>query len=307
MEPFRPAADRPDEVIAAIATRQHGLVARAQLLAAGVPVHIIEARLRSGHLVRVHAGVYRTGPVAGARARELAAVLACGPGARASHWSAAALWQIAPPQAATDPVDTLVVGCFRGRRPGIRIHRAAALGAGETGEVDGVPVTSPARTLLDLALMAGRRDLERVAAEADRRGLVTREAIAALLAHHRHHPGAARLRDVWDEDDGPALTRSEAEALLLELLRKARLPHPRCNFRVAGFEVDFCWPDRRLIAEVDGYAYHGSPRPFQADRRRDAALTLAGYRVLRFTWKQLAREPEATVAVLARAIFQHGV
>jgi very-short-patch-repair endonuclease len=121
-------------------------------------------------------------------------------------------------------------------------------------------------------------------------------------ARSPRHPGARRLRAVLAEAAPPSLTRSQAERRLLDLVRAAGLPHPRANARVRGFEADLLWPDERLVAEVDGFAFHASRRAFERDRARDAALAAAGYTVVRVTWRQLDEAPHAVVARLAAAL-----
>ena len=110
------------------------------------------------------------------------------------------------------------------------------------------------------------------------------------------------LRVVIERESGPAFTRSEAERRLLKLIRNARLPPPRCNVRAAGHEVDFLWPEQKVVVEIDGYAFHRSRTAFETDRRRDADLQVAGYVVLRITWRRLADEPEAVIAQIASAL-----
>jgi very-short-patch-repair endonuclease/predicted transcriptional regulator of viral defense system len=303
---------RADVVIAELAAGQHGLVTRAQLLAAGQHAGVLHRRLRSGQLRRLHRGVYQVGPVAAPLARLMAAVLACsgGRGAAAagafvSHHSAGRTWSLwrADRQRPPDqPVHVLVPGLARGRRAGIRAHRAQSLALDETTRYDGIPITTPARTLLDLSACLPPRELERLVAQAERESRLTLEALARLLDRHARHRGAAVLRSVLGRTAGPQLTRSEAELRLLELIRQARLPEPQANVRIAGFEVDFLWRPQQLVVEVDGFAYHSSASTFERDRRRDAVLIAAGLRVLRVSWRQIQEESVATAAALAQAL-----
>jgi very-short-patch-repair endonuclease len=281
-----------DEVLARIAGAQRGVVGYSQALAAGVSRRAVERRAASGHLRRVHRGVYVVGHgILAPLARETAALLACGDRAVLSHRSAAVLWRLIDADD-EQPVDVSLQTRSARRRDGIRVHRPAELRDEEVRTVAGLPVTAPARTLLDLAPVLGARDLERVVAEAQVRRLVRpgdlrgrgSRAIDALL------------------DDGPRLTRSEAERRLLSLVRAARLPAPRTNVRVAAFEVDALWEAQRLAVEVDGFAFHGHRRAWERDHRRDLALQAAGLRTLRLTWRQLVDEPEAVVAALARGL-----
>jgi very-short-patch-repair endonuclease len=166
----------------------------------------------------------------------------------------------------------------------------------------GIRLTSPARTIADLAAELRLADVERLAAEAQRRGLATRRELEDQLGRCERVPGAPALRSVLGQDRGPAFTRSEAERRLLRLVRAAALPAPLTNARRHGYELDFLWPEQRVVAEVDGLRFHGDLRAQRADRRRDAELVALGYVVLRFTWDRLKGEPEVVVAQLAAAL-----
>lgn len=289
----------PDLIVDELAARQHGVVTRAQLLAAGVSRHQIAWRTRAGRLQIVHRGVFRVGPIAAPCSGEMAAVLACGPDAVLGHASAARLWGQVD-RGGARPVHVFVLRGDR-RRPGIRVHRGPDLRRDETTTHDSIPVTSPARTLLDLAASGGARDVERAVAETLARRLATESALRNTVARHPTHPGALALRSILGTD-APALTRSEAEDRLLGLLRQTALPAPRLNQRLEGLEVDFLWREERLVVEVDGIAFHSTGAAIRRDRRRDARLLAAGYRVLRVTWEQVEAEPLATIAVLAQAL-----
>jgi very-short-patch-repair endonuclease len=167
------------------------------------------------------------------------------------------------------------------------VHRSSSLNAAVHL---GLPLTTAARTLHDLAPLLQPHELERAVEEALIRGLATRDELATRPA----------LRRASIEE--PQITRSEAERRLRKLIRAARLPRAETNTRVAGWEVDAVWHDQRLVVEVDGYAYHGNRAAFERDRRKDAALVAAGYRVIRITWRQLVDEPHAVVALLARLL-----
>ena len=282
--------------IARLASRQHGLVAYEQLLGAGFTRHKIAQRVQTGQLIRIHRGVYAVGHTAPSPyAPLLAAVLACGPGSVLSVFSAAVLWALLP--ASDGPIHVTLVGGQRRPPSGVRVHRCGAV---DVTRRHGIPVTTPLQTLLDLAAQATDRDLARGVEEARVRRLVRD---AELLEHAAGRPGAARLRRLLEHD--PALTRSEAERRLLELLDRAKLSRPKTNVRIAGHEVDAVWPEQRLVVEVDGYAYHSSRSAFERDRLRDLDLDAAGYRVLRTTWRQLTREPVATAVRIGRALNGH--
>ena len=273
-----------------LARRWHGVVTTRQLVAAGIGADAIRHRVKHGWLLRLHRGVYQVGPVAARYGREMAALLATGPGAALSHHSAAAVWGFRPAHEGDVHVTVL-----RGRgapRPGIRVHRSASLQAAVRA---GLRLTTPARTLLDLATDLPPDDLERAVEQAIVLKLTTDTEIAAQCEHGNR--GAARLRRALLIE--PGLTRSKAERQLRRLIRSAQLPRPVTNVRVAGWEVDLLWREQRLVVEVDGFAFHGSRHAFERDRRRDADLVAAGYRVVRFTWRQIKYEPAAVIARLA--------
>lgn len=296
-------ATRPtDDLIQTLAARQHGVVARTQLLERGMTAEAVRWRVRSGRLIPMQRGVYRVGPLMAPRAREMAAVLACGPGAVVSHRSAALLWQIGPEDGAAGPVHLTMVGMDRGRRPDMCAHRRRHLPPDQVALIEGIPVTTPARTLLDLAGEADIGELERMVAQASARGLVDMQDLRDLALRSPDWRGMARLRTLLDAEGGPALTRSEAERRFLRLLRSARLPAPGANVAIGEMEVDFAWTHPRLVVEVDGYAFHSSRSRFESDRRRDARLVGRGYRVMRVTWRQLVFEPEVVLVHLARAL-----
>lgn len=270
-----------------LAVRRHGVVTAADLAAAGLVRRAVSRRVAQGRLRRLHRGVFLVGPLEGPRTREMAAVLAVGHDAAVSHRSAAALWEILPPT--SEPVDVTVTRGHPRDRRGIRVHRTRTLSRSLNA---GVPVTTPLRTLVDLAAASvDARELERAVEEAQVRRLVTRRDLEAQ---------GNRFASALDHE--PSLTRSEAERRLLALIRAARLPPPRTNVRVAGYEVDFMWPEHGLVVEVDGFAFHSTRAAFERDRARDRALLAAGYVVLRITWRQLVREPELVVAELAAAL-----
>jgi very-short-patch-repair endonuclease len=168
----------------------------------------------------------------------------------------------------------------------------------------GLPITTPERTLLDLGAAEPMRELERALAVAERQKLADSRRLAALLAQHPRHPGSRRMTALLQSVGTPALTRSEAEATLLALLRGTGLRAPEANVRVAGFEVDLLWRAERLVVEVDGYAWHGDRGSFERDRRRDAVLVAAGYRVLRVTARQIEAESKGVLVRLAQALVQ---
>jgi very-short-patch-repair endonuclease len=278
------------------------VVTRSQLEAAGLSRSAIAHRIARHRLHRIHPGVYLLGePGATSRITFFtAAVYACGAQALLSHGSAAELWGM-PSTRHTD-VHVPAVARNPGRRRGVRIHRARSGDPRDVRRKHGLPLTSPARTALDLATIASGPDLEHVLATARVNGLLTDRERAAVLKRNDRHHGLANLATVLSRAGGPAFTRAHAERLMLTLASDARLPAPRVNSRVEGLEVDFLWAEKRLLVEVDGFAFHGDREAFDRDRDRDAALVAAGYRVIRVTWRQLVDEPMVVVARIARAL-----
>lgn len=284
----------------AIAAGQYGLVTRAQMIRAGIGPDGVRRRVRCGRLRPLHRGVYAVGPVLHPRAREMAALLACGEGAVISHRSAAALWELCP--AREGEVHVTTPDAQRGHRPGIRPYRTGRLLPDEHTSLDGIPVTSPARTLLDLASQARGRELERAAARALRSGLVDHKAMTDQLRRHPRRAGAGMLRALLAAGTDPALTRSKAEELFLDLIRRGRLEPPEVNATITGMEVDFLWRGRGFAVEVDGFTFHSTRARFESDRERDVALAVEGVQVIRITWRQLVSEPEAVLARVAQAM-----
>jgi very-short-patch-repair endonuclease len=199
-------------------------------------------------------------------------------------------------------IDVVVARDWAPRRPGIRVHRTLSLTQRDVRRVDEVPVTSPARTLLDLGADLARDDHEAVVADALRRHLVRPVDLEEQLTRNGRLRGAASLRAILETESGPAFTRSAAERRLLALVRNSSLPSPVVNARVAGYEVDFLWPHERVIVEVDGFQWHADRTAFERDRERDAELQALGYRVVRVTWRQLTQEPAAVVRRLERVL-----
>ena len=291
--------ERPlDEEIARLAGRQHGVIATRQLAALGLARGGVARRAEAGRLHRVHQGVYAVGhPVLTVNGRRMAAVLAAGPGAALSHASAAALWEIRPTSASRIDVAVRSTG-GRGRRAGLRIHRAASLRDDELTEHQGIRVTTPARTLLDLAATLPRRALERALDQAEIHDLYDLASLDAMARAHQGERGARRLQRALDADGEPTLTESELEELMVALCREHQLEQPTPQAWVAGLRVDFLFAASRLVVETDGYRYHRTRRAFERDRERDAILARAGFRTLRFTHRQLTREPAMVAATL---------
>jgi very-short-patch-repair endonuclease len=278
--------------VAELARRQWGVVSLAQLRASGLTYEAVRSRMRAGRLHRLHQGVYAVGhTVLKREGRWLAAVLACGEGAVLSHRGAAAHWGLLQSEATRTDVTA------PRRRAGdakIHLHRARSLIARDTTTRQGIPITSVARTLLDLAATVRADRLERALAQAQHLELYDHRAIEDVLARANGHRGASALEEATALD--PKLTASDWEIRLLKLVRAAGLPEPQVNFPLDAPDYgeckpDFHWPSHQLIVETDGWQSHKTRAAFERDRAKDAALTAAGYRVVRFTW----RTPDATI------------
>jgi hypothetical protein len=284
-----------------LASSQRGLAVREQLLAAGVTRGAIAHRIAVAALVVVHRGVYRIGHDAPAPfVAEMAAALYFRGDAVLSHRSAAAIWGLLP--SAPGEVQLTIVGRDSRSRPGIRLSRAETLDRRDFRWRDGLPVTSPARTLIDLASCSDEAEFERALAQARVLRLVDDRHLHEAMARGPHRRGVAGLRSVLAAQRGPALTRSEAERRFLALIDAAQLPWPEVNVSLCGHEVDCLWPGATVVAEVDGHAFHGDRAAFERDRRRDQVLVAAGYDVIRVTWRQLTEEPLAVAVRLGQAL-----
>jgi very-short-patch-repair endonuclease/predicted transcriptional regulator of viral defense system len=297
----------PDQLVAAFAARQHGVVTFLQLRSLGLTDNEIQRRSTTGRLHRLHRGVYAVGHRALAvEGRLIAAVLAMGDGAVLSHLSAAGLWGIVvSARAHGRSVVDVTSPRHIGQRRGIAVHRSRTLTCRDITRHRAIPVTTPLRTLLDLAEVAGLPDraLRRAVREAEVQRLVDHHDLRARVqAAGTGRRGAGRLREIVGV--GPAPTRSELEDLTLDLLIRHRFPRPRVNAAVRAdgrsFEVDFLFADLRLVLEADGDRFHGTPTARDADAARQAALEAAGWRVVRLTWAQITREQAQTVARLRR-------
>jgi very-short-patch-repair endonuclease len=291
-------------VIRAIADAQRGQVARDQLLDAGVDRHAIDRRLGNGRVERVYWGVYSLpGTSELASAAEAAALLACGPGAVLSHHSAATLWELRPGQAR--PVHVTIPTDRGGPAPaGVKLHRSRILTPADIRIRNGLPVTSPARTLLDVAATLPDRDIERLLDEAlFARRIVTRAEIGSLLRRAGGHPGRARLTRINAAHTRTTDTESPPAEKLFGLIRAAGLPEPEVQVQILEYKLDFFWPELNLAVEVDAYGTHGSPARFEADRRRDARLLAErGIVVIRITRRMIEERPQEALGLVARAI-----
>jgi very-short-patch-repair endonuclease len=272
------------------------VVSRTQLLDLGFHPQAIKHRVARGRLHPVHRGLYAVGRSQLTRAgRWMAAVLACGSRAALSHGSAAAHLRIGSERGVTE---VSVPAHASARARGVRVHRRATFGPDDIVVRDGIPVTSPVFTLVDLATYLGQDRLEEAINQADKRDLVDPEALRAALEAIPRRPGVAPLRSVLDRRTF-TLTDSELERRLLPIARRAGLPPPVTGQWVNGFKVDFYWPELGLVVETDGLRYHRTPAQQARDRVRDQAHTTSGLTPLRFTRAQVRFEPRYVEATLA--------
>jgi very-short-patch-repair endonuclease len=271
-----------------VAARQHGVLARRQLLALGFDDRAIEHRLNIGRLHRVARGVYAVGrPELTRRGRWMAATLACGPEAVLSHGSAAELWGIGSEEG---PIEVSLRGTSLLRRPGIKAYRRPKLEDRDVTEFSNIPVTGVVRTMIDRASRLDGKAIDRMVNEADARGLIRLDALRAELESRPGLWGIAKLRDAIDRRTF-RLTDSELERRFLALVESAGLPLPETGRRLNGFKVDFFWPNLGLVVETDGLTYHRTPAQQARDLVRDQAHTAAGLSRLRFAHEQVQFEP----------------
>lgn len=284
--------------VAAAAGLTHGVVAHRQLIAFGVTPSMVQRWVVSGRLHRLHLGVYAVGHTAlTAHARWLAGVLACGPEAVLSHQPAAALLDLRRSASAAIHVTTP----RRAKPRGIRVHRVRQLHAEDATERDRIPVTSVARTLLDLAAILPPPELIRAIEQSERLGVFDLRALERLLSRSQGRRGVKALQAAVVAVNGEApFVNSDWERDLLDFCEEIGVPKPELNVLVEGFLVDALWRDKRLVVELDSYAFHRSKRAFHDDRRKYAELQLAGYLVLPLTNLDEEAARLLTGAVVAR-------
>jgi very-short-patch-repair endonuclease len=289
-----------DGRIAALAERQHGVVSRTQLMEIGLGRRAIGYRLACGRLHCVHRGVYAVGHRSLSReGRWMAAVLVAGAGAALSHRPAGAHWGLRP----TARAQIEVTSPRQSRsRPRVKVYRSF-LPDDEVTRVDGIPVTTVSRTLLDLASVLQPHQLERAMEAAEVRRLSDRLSLDDLLERYPRRRGSGAIRSILVAGRlGATVTRSELEERFLAFVKDAGLPRLEVNGSVeAGgrtFECDCVWRADRLIVELDGHPTHAPAGAFERDRARDRALHAAGWRVVRLTWRQLHDEARAVAADL---------
>jgi very-short-patch-repair endonuclease len=292
--------------MAALARAQHGVVARWQLLELGFSRRSIAGALNRERLHEVFRGVY----VYGARritrkGRWMAATLAAGRGALLSHRSAGRLWHVLP--AGVEWIDVTSPPGRVVRREGIVSHESMVWDDERT-MVDGIPVTSPFRTVFDLAAVLTLRELERAWHEAEVRGLRDRVSLPMLLERYPGRRGSRNLRMLLETPEPVGFTRNDFEEAFVALVDAYGLRRPRMNATLAlrgrFFEIDALWEDERVAAELDSRSVHSTSRNFESDKQRDRILLAEGWRTMRLTWRQLRHEPDEVAADLRKALGQ---
>jgi very-short-patch-repair endonuclease len=290
-----------DRIIATLASKQHGVVARWQLLDLDITARQIRLRLQSGRLHEIHRGVYLVGhTVSPPLAAEQAALLACGQRAVLSHRSAASLWSLLPypalaPVWVTLPLERRVV------RPRVQICRAV-VSQRDVRTRHRLRLTSPPRTILDLSLLLDEGELESVIAEAEYRGLASQAELNAQLEGNEGKRGVVKLRRVLEIPDGPRRTRSRGERAMLRELRRAGIRGFETNARIHGYEVDFLWRHLAVAVELDGWDGHSGRVAFERDRLKIATLSAYGMKVIPVTGRQLRDDAGGVIDRLMRIL-----
>jgi very-short-patch-repair endonuclease len=278
--------------------RQHGAIARRQLLKLGLSPRQIERRIVSGRLHPTWRGVYAVGrPLLGTCGRWMAAVLACGPNAALSHGSAAALWGFGDEHGNT--IDVSVPAERRGRLRGIRVHRRTESVLGDVLMHEGIPLTSPVRTLIDQATRLRPMQLERAVNEADKLDRARADVLFASLDDYRGQPGVAPLRKLLDPL-AFRLSDSELEQRMRPLARAAGLSAPETKAWVNRYEVDFYWPELGIVVEADGLRYHRTASQQKRGLERDQAHLASGMWPLRFSHWQIRYDAAHVRKILRR-------
>lgn len=303
------------ETILMLGARQNGAVSRRQLLAAGLSRGGIRHRNENGRLFRIYRGSYSAdGRHIDQKTIWMAGVLAAGEGSVLSHMSAAHAWgfgtsgatevtrRSSPGRrvpAGDDAYERALGQAVKGRAariPALKIHQTRHLDQSEVTVRFGIPITTVARTLVDICGLFGRQQLKALLHEAGRIGLLRFDEIRHEIERSKGKKGVALLREIIDNwDPQIALTRNRLESRMFSLCRRYGIPKPEVNRKVAGYEVDFFWPDVGLVVETDGAQDHAAPYGFERDRNKDSDLQINGLVVLRLTWEMLTREPERSM------------
>lgn len=302
----RPHVRERDRALARFAGGQHGVVSIRQLEQRLAFSHqAVERAVAAGRLHRIYRGVYAVGHTELSSLGEcLAAVLAVGPGALLSYYSAGWLWGLRR----GSPLPFEVTSFVPRHHPapkGLVRHRARNLIDEDRAIIDGIPVTSVARTLLDLAWKLRPPQLRRVLQRAEELRLLELDATHAVLERNQGHPGAKRLRGALAIYEPPIYARSDFERRFVEYLVESGVPRPATGWNELGYELDVYWPERRFGVELDAYETHGTRDAFERDHERDLDFAIAEIETIRVSERQFRREPDEIVAKVASLLSRH--
>ncbi|MBV9000264.1 MAG: DUF559 domain-containing protein [Solirubrobacterales bacterium] len=295
-----------DEALSALAGAQRTMVSHEQLLTIGYGRRTIAHWANRGRLHPFFHGVYSI--VSGEPpplGREQAALLAVGERAFLSHRSAAFIWGMR--KMAPADVEVTVVGRYRASSTGIHVHRIREIDRREVQRHKGLWVSSPARTVLEMAGTGSSYELSAAIDEGLARERLIPQELEDVLARNRPCRGAARLAEILGDETATAMSRSKREKLMLRLLRNAGLPLPETNVEFGRFEADFLWRAQRLVVELDSYRFHRGPAAFRREREKDLALRAAGLDVLRFVADHVVKQPWMLVATIAGELARRSV
>lgn len=303
--------------ISTLASRQDGVLTRRQLIAAGVDAHKVDSRVKNRVLRKLYAGVYAFGhdrltPLA----RQRAAVMAGGPNAVLSHRAAASLLGLLPPNGKLEVIRSSSpdrhrpppAHASRAIHPGLTIHRTRSLAATEVTSRHGIPVTSPVRTVINLAERESPKTLDL----AIRRGVADKileiGELARAVDRCRGRKGIAKLRKVLEKwNPGKLLTRSELESKMSDIFVDHGIPAPIINDRRAGYEIDFQWDGSNILVEGDGGMFHLSPADRNRDYRKMLDLAASGHTVVRITDNMVLNEPRKIGITVRKLLEEEGV
>jgi Transcriptional regulator, AbiEi antitoxin/Protein of unknown function (DUF559) len=294
------AGEHADALIVAQARQKHGVIGRTELLALGVSDNAIAYRVAIGRLFRIHRGVYSIVPpsMLSRNGRYMAAVLAGTDGALVSFRPAAALQGLRNTPAGL--IDITIPGPTARKISGVRVHSSRCLDPADRDEIEGIPCTTWARTIVDLAAIEPRTGLVRLIERAQILQLFDGQVLDAAMTRANGKKGVGALRAIFAElHDDPPHTASAFERDFLFFTAEYGLPTPIVNGWVLGYQVDFQWEEQKLIVEADDRTTHSTPIAFERDRERDLVLELAGWHVLRVSARQLRQQPGRVAALIA--------
>ena len=293
---------RPDIGIARFAATHGGAISHVELRRAGLGADAIDSRARRGTLHRVHRATFLVGHTAAAAfAPQHAAVLALGPDAYLYGSSALEAFDILEPIGG--PIHVLVLNACRRSRPGIRVHRTTRIAAEDLGLLNGeLPITSPARAILDYADTATPVEVSRAINEAQVQELTTPDELRSLIARTPGRRGARKVTYALARHDGPRRLHRGVEEIAYALIDPTPIRNPETNAEIHGVEVDLLWRDEQLVVELDSGRFHGTPAAVDRDRRKEAHLRKHDCEVLRYSYWQIKEQPHFVIAEIAATL-----